>query len=154
MARKAAAPGPLEAKVREYVAALESGDLQRMLGLFAPEARVTSPLAGTRDADAFYKLLFESSGASRVRLLESVEDTRSAAAHLEYDWTLTNGKRTRFECMDLFHFDDEGRIRELKIFYDPAEIRSDYLAVNSTRETRKEPKSPAPSKTPRGPEAR
>ncbi len=130
MARKADPLGPLEAKVCDYVAALESADLERMLSLFTTEARVTSPLAGTHDAQAFYKGLFESTGTSRIRLLETVEDTRSAAAHLEYDWTLANGKRTRFECMDLFHFDDDGRIRALKIFYDPSEIRSDYNKVS------------------------
>lgn len=120
--------------MQDYVDALQEADLDRMLALFTPDAEVTSPLEGTCDAVSFYTRLFKVTKASRVRLLRGFlsGDGLSASAHLEYDWTFTNGVRTRFECMDLFEFDENERIRVLKIFYDPAGVRSDYETVSGS----------------------
>ncbi len=120
--------------MEEYVEALQEADLDRMLALFTPGAEVTSPLEGTCDAVSFYTRLFKVTKASRVRMLQGFlsPDDGSASAFLEYDWTLTNGSRTRFECVDLFGFDEKGSIRSLKIFYDPAGVRSAYETVSGS----------------------
>jgi hypothetical protein len=122
--------GGLRDRMEDYVAALEAGDLEGVLELFRPKAKIVSPLEGTLDAKTFYTRLFEATEASRVQLLKVfIGDAGWSAAHLKYDWTLSDGTRTRFEVMDLFHFDDDGQIKELKIFYDPGRIRESYEGV-------------------------
>jgi hypothetical protein len=104
-----------------------------MLALFAPEGRVHSPLQGERRATDFYRALFATTKESRVEILDVYEDPGAgAAARLRYTWTLTGGAHV-FECMDVFRYDAQGHILELRIYYDPQGIRQDYdAAVKAT----------------------
>ena len=124
--------GGLQEQIEEYVVALQEGDLDRLLALFEPKAKIVSPLEGTKDPKTFYKHLLDVTQDSSIRLVQHfIGGSGWAAAYLKYDWTLTDGTRTRFEVMDLFRFGDDGRIKELKVFYDPARIRPAYEAIGN-----------------------
>lgn len=121
----------VRAVVEAYVEALDAGDDEAVVDLFAPEAVVTSPLRESVPARQFYTDLIEDSRESQVELVEVFTGDASAAAQLAYDWTLSDGTRTAFDCVDVFRFDDEGQITSLRIFYDPSEIQDAYEAVRS-----------------------
>ncbi|MDF0490404.1 nuclear transport factor 2 family protein [Sphingomonas sp. H39-1-10] len=115
-----------------YLAGLNSGDLDAVLALFTPDAQVSSPLYGVRDARSFYTDLFADTERSETQLL-NVFDTSSGgpaiALHFEYDWTLGSGKLVKFECVDVFELtEDAQRFRKITIIYDTAHLRADFEA--------------------------
>jgi hypothetical protein len=48
-----------------------------------------------------------------------------ATGYFVYDWGLKDGSAVRFECVDVFDFDAQGRIERMMIVYDTHPIRSE-----------------------------
>lgn len=115
-----------------YLAALNEGDLEAVLALFAPEASVVSPLYGVKPATQFYRELFADTSRSQTRLLNVFlpqDDAASVALHFRYDWTLANGQPVSFECVDVFELDAaRERFTRLTIIYDTAPLRAEFEA--------------------------
>lgn len=115
-----------------YLDALNRGDLDAVLALFLPDARVSSPLYGDRDAASFYTELFADTARSETRLLhvfDSSASTSAVALHFAYDWTLANGTPVQFECVDVFELsEDRERFVGITIIYDTAPLRAEFAA--------------------------
>jgi len=47
-----------------------------------------------------------------------------ATGYFIHDWGLKDGTAVRFECVDVFEFDDNGLIEQMIIVYDTHPIRS------------------------------
>ena len=45
-------------------------------------------------------------------------DMRVGAGQFRYDWTMKDGTRTSFECVDIFYLNADGLIEKLSIIYD------------------------------------
>jgi nuclear transport factor 2 (NTF2) superfamily protein len=115
----------------QYLTSLQEGNLSGVLSLFSSDAKVYSPLFGVLTPVEFYQDLFKQTRASKTQLLNvlesSFENTKKALAlHFNYEWTLINGTQVQFECVDVFELDEHGKIKQLKIIYDTAPIRSDF----------------------------
>lgn len=108
--------------IDDYLAALETGDLDAMLELFAEDATVTSPLQGEMEPAPFYEDLFAETKLSETRVRHELEGDGCVAVHFDYRWVLADGSETTFECVDVFELDDAGRIAELRVVYDTAEL--------------------------------
>lgn len=119
--------------IKNYLNSLELSDYEKLISLFTEDAIVYSPLYGEILASKFYKDLFEDTSKSKITLLNILmgEDERVAAGHFRYDWTLANGTPTCFECVDIFNFSPEGKIKELRIIYDSAKTRSSFEKLNA-----------------------
>ena len=115
----------MEEKIKAYLQGLEAGDYQQLISLFADEAVVHSPLYGKRSARTFYRELLDDSSASRIRLLHIYHQPggRRAAVNFIYEWALANGSQVAFDCVDLFEWNEEEKITELKIIYDASQSR-------------------------------
>jgi ketosteroid isomerase-like protein len=113
--------------VREYLVALEAGDVERLVALFAPDGCVVSPFLGRVAARTFFPKVAEASTGARLAVhdvLASVEGNPRAAAYFRYDWWLKDGSLVSFDCADVFDFDPEtGAIRSLIILYDTHPLR-------------------------------
>ncbi len=117
----------IEKTIKEYFKGLEVGSYENIIKLFSPNAIVHSPLYGEVEAREFYKELFKDTSKSKITLINifvSINNPRTAAAHFRYHWILKDGTPTSFECVDVFQFDDNGKIRELTIIYDTSKIRA------------------------------
>jgi hypothetical protein len=112
----------------EYLDFLENGEAEKLLSLFSDEAIVHSPLYGDLPAGTFYRDLFEATENSDIKLRDCYNGDREncAAINFEYSWTLINGERLTFNCVDLFEFDSSGKILELFIIYDTYPIRERF----------------------------
>jgi hypothetical protein len=112
-----------------YIAALDAGDLNGLLALFAPGAMVHSPLYGSYAAPVFYKEMFAKSGNSKGTLLgvlgrgETVAGRPLIAFWFRFDWILASGTHAPFDCVDLCELDDGNKIINLNIVYDTADVR-------------------------------
>ena len=116
--------------VNAYVAALDAGDLDGLLALFAPGAVVHSPLYGSVPAPEFYKEMFAKSGNSKGTLLgvlgrgQTAEGRPLIAFWFRFDWVLASGTHAPLDVVDLCELDDQGRIANLNIVYDSATVRT------------------------------
>lgn len=113
--------------VRSYFEHLTASDTEAIVGLFADDGFVVSPVLGTMAAADFYRTLDDASSCNvlTVHGVMSSDDDRFHAAHFTYDWTLAAGDEIRFEGVDMFEFDDADRIVSMKIFYDTHPTRSE-----------------------------
>lgn len=118
--------------VAEYLRALEGGSAEAVLRLFAAGAMVHSPLYGEQPATEFYPALFADSSASRITPLiafQGLPPAQAGAAYFRYHWTLANGELVVFDCVDVFQFDGQGLITDLRIIYDASETRRALSAL-------------------------
>lgn len=111
--------------IDDYLDALEAGDLEAMLDLFADGATVVSPLRGPTAPEPFYEELFAETRRSETTVRHRFEADAHAAVHFDYRWVLEDGRETTFECVDVFDLDGDGRIEELRIVYDAGRVRDD-----------------------------
>ena len=121
---------PPQQLCKSYLNALNSGDLDAVLALFSPDAQVSSPLYGERDAKSFYADLFADTARSETRLLNIFDKSDGGPAlalHFEYDWTLGDGKLVKFQCVDVFELtSDAQQFQKITIVYDTAPLRADF----------------------------
>jgi hypothetical protein len=109
-----------------YLKSLEAGDAKTIINLFSEDGIIHSPLYGNKPAKDFYKDLFADTSQSVITLLnifKSFTNPNIAAAHFRYGWTLRDGTKTDFEAVDVFNFDEHGKIKEMTIIYDTAKTR-------------------------------
>ena len=118
----------MQATIRQYLNALEKADFDQLMTLFSDKAIVISPLYGRRPASEFYKELLEDTKQSKLKLLGIFNNSneKSAAVNFLYEWTLANGEVNSFDCVDIFEFEKEGKIKSVKIIYDTAQTRPDF----------------------------
>lgn len=114
-------------QIRTYLQALERGDVAAICALFAPEAQIFSPFLGWMEPAPFFAKVDAASGESKITPIDicvSTTGARRATGYFIYDWGLTDGSSVRFECVDVFEFDDNGLIERMIIVYDTYPIRS------------------------------
>ena len=117
----------IEKTIKDYLKGLELGSAEEIIKLFAPNAIVHSPLYGEIKARKFYQDLFKDTSKSKITLMNifiSQNNSQIAAGHFRYDWILKDGTLTSFECVDVFRFAKDGKIKELTIIYDTSKIRT------------------------------
>ncbi len=116
----------IEKTIKSYLNRLEVGSAEEIIKLFSPDSIVHSPLYGETQAKKFYQDLFKDTSKSKITLMNiliSQSNPNIAAGHFRYDWILKDGTPTSFECVDIFRFDKDGKIKELTIIYDTSKIR-------------------------------
>ncbi|WMY11732.1 nuclear transport factor 2 family protein [Paraburkholderia phenoliruptrix] len=114
-------------QVRNYLEELERGDVAAICALFTPNAQIFSPFLGWMRPAPFFAKVEAASGESRITPIDicvSTTGARRATGYFVYDWGLKDGSAVRFECVDVFEFDDNGLIERMIIVYDTHPIRS------------------------------
>ena len=96
-----------------------------MIKLFTKDAVVLSPFYGKKKAVDFYREVFKDTLKSKITLLNILRSHNKgiAAGHFRYDWVLKDGTPTYFECVDIFQFAQDGKIKQVSIICDTAKIR-------------------------------
>jgi hypothetical protein len=114
--------------VRDYLAALETGDPDRILALFAADGWVLSPMLGRMSARDFFPKVVAASSTTQLTVhdvLVSAEGHPRAVGYFLYEWWLRDGSKVAFECADVFNFNPStGKIESLIILYDTHPIRA------------------------------
>lgn len=126
--------------IKPYLEALEEGNYEKITKLFTDDATILSPLYGKIKAKDFYRKLFKDTAKSKITLLNVFrgDDKSVGAGHFCYDWTLKGGTSTSFECVDVFRFAADGKIKQLTIIYDAHKTRrslgDDFIKPKVQRE--------------------
>jgi hypothetical protein len=106
---------------------LERGDVTAICALFTPDAKIFSPFLGWMHPEPFFEKVDAASGESRITLIDicvSVTGSRRATGYFVYDWGLKDGSVVKFECVDVFEFDESHRIERMIIVYDTHPVRN------------------------------
>ncbi|KWA11472.1 nuclear transport factor 2 family protein [Burkholderia territorii] len=114
-------------QVDTYLKALERGNVAEICALFAPDAQIYSPFLGWMAPQPFFEKVVAASGQSRITPIDICVSTTGApraTGYFVYDWGLKDGSEVRFECVDVFEFDDDARIERMIIVYDTHPVRS------------------------------
>jgi len=116
-----------------YFKNLENGNYNSLMKLFDNQAIVLSPLYGKRDAKSFYKELIEDSLKSKIRVVQIFvnENALSGAGNFIYEWVIKSGAKSSFEGVDLFEFNKEGKIKQVRIIYDTKGTRESFERMKS-----------------------
>jgi len=114
------------ASMLAYLEYLGSADIAGLRSLFAPNAKVLSPLYGELEATAFYDRLMEDTSASSLNLHHHWYDEKSrrGALFFAYGWDMANGQFAQFDVVDIIDFNHLGEIEKLQIIYDTEATRS------------------------------
>ena len=124
-----------EETIKKYFESLSNGDYESLINLFEDKAVVFSPLYGKRLAKDFYKELIEDSDEnSKVNLITAFVKDNKGAGHFEYSWVLKNKKKFSFEGVDLFEFNENGKIKQIKIIYDTYGTRENFEEMKENKE--------------------
>ncbi|MBN3730408.1 MULTISPECIES: nuclear transport factor 2 family protein [unclassified Burkholderia] len=114
-------------QVDTYLKALERGDVAAICALFTPDARIYSPFLGWMQPTPFFEKVVSASGQSRITAIDicvSATGARRATGYFVYDWGLKDGSAVQFECVDVFEFDESGRVERMVIVYDTHPVRA------------------------------
>jgi len=109
-----------------YIDFLQKGNLKELLGLFAENGKVDSPLYGEMNADGFYRELESDTTNSELKLkgIFEEEDSDSIALYFNYKWTMKNNELVEFDVVDIIEFNEANQITKLKIIYDTFKSRA------------------------------
>lgn len=113
--------------VRSYFARLTASDMDGIISMFEPDAKVSSPYVDGMSADDFFAQLGVASARNQLKVFDVLVGERgdSVAAHFEYDWTLGSGDNVIFRGVDYFKFGPSGKFASLVVYYDSYPIRHD-----------------------------
>ena len=115
-----------EQTLKRYFVALDAGDLEGVLTVFADDAVVHSPFLGRLSAREFFPKVFAASSASDITVFDILASTQGqarAVGYFRYDWTLKDGTKVYFDAADVFDFNAEDEIIRMTILYDTHPLR-------------------------------
>ncbi|MBN3834778.1 nuclear transport factor 2 family protein [Burkholderia sp. Ac-20344] len=114
-------------QILSYLQALERGDVAAICSVFKPDAQIFSPFLGWMTPAPFFAKVDAASASSKITPIDicvSTMGARRATGYFIYDWGLKDGSTVRFECVDVFEFDESGLVERMIIVYDTHPIRS------------------------------
>ncbi len=115
-------PEAMQAAVHAYVRALNAADLEAIVRLFADDAVLEDPVGslprrGIAEIRAFY------AGSLSLKLQAELEGpVRAVAREAAFAFSVSfdiDGQRTTIRPIDVFRFDDAGRIVQMRAFFGP-----------------------------------
>lgn len=118
-------PAAMTAAVHAYVAALNAGDLDAIVALYADDASVedpvgSKPLVGIEAIRAFY------ARSTAIALQVTLDgEVRVAGNECAFPFSVSfvhEGRRTTIRPIDTFRFDEAVRIVQMRAFFGPGNI--------------------------------
>lgn len=115
----------MTAAVHAYVAALNAGDLDAIVALYADDASVedpvgSKPLVGIEAISAFY------ARSTAIRLQVTLDgEVRVGGNECAFPFSVSfihEGRRTTIRPIDTFRFDDAGRIVQMRACFGPINV--------------------------------
>ena len=114
-----------------YFSAVNEDRFDDVAALFAPEATLTAPGVGPLQPEAIAPYLAK---ALRGYPTHHDEPTRiieapgTATVEITFTGETSTGEPITFEALDVFDFDDHGRITRLRTWFDSHELRKKLRA--------------------------
>lgn len=111
--------------LQEYIDAFNAKDIDRLIALFADDAKVEDPVGsppkvGRQEIEAFYR---ESMLGSQLELLAPPRGSYSNAATITFAvHAQMEGRAIRIEVTDVMTFDSNGKISTMHAYWGPDDM--------------------------------
>src|SRR5918998_2182470 len=120
-------PEVISRGVKDYFAAIRAMDVEAWIATFAPDAVSYDPVGAPPTAGHDALRQFFGAIVSAFKKVGFTEDhvfiaNNEAAVKWTGHGTGTNGREVRFEGIDVFEFNEEGKIRTIRAYWNPAEV--------------------------------
>lgn len=105
--------------LQSYLRAIQARDLEAILQLFRPDARVTHPILGRLTAAEFFPTLLQATRSDQAsdEVIYLAEPDR-AALYFQDEWEDSAGVHFRNPIVLLFEFAPEGKVAALEVVFD------------------------------------
>lgn len=117
----------MKKQLQEYIDAFNAGDSERLMKLFADEARVEDPVGqppkiGYQEVATFYTESM--SGGAQLELVAPPRGSFSNAAAISFKvHSKMEGKSICIHVTDVMTFDEEGKIVTMQAFWGPDDMQ-------------------------------
>lgn len=119
-----------EQTIRDYVAGLNSFNLDQCLNTFVEGGSVDSPFYGKIPAQQFFTDLFSDSEPSDIQvrhIMFSAQEETIASAVLDYSWVLKDHTTTDFKMVVIFEFHETSDLLEkVELIYDTSKVATNF----------------------------
>ena len=112
--------------VEAYISAYGRGDLDGVVGVFAEHATAEDPVGSPPLAGKPAIRDFMAVGIAMGAQLTLEGPIRCAGDYAAFPFVVTldiEGQATRIEVIDIFRFDDDGKVVEMRAFFGPENIK-------------------------------
>ena len=121
-------PARIRAVVDSYVAAFRTRDRALYLSLFAEDGTVEDPVGATPVVgQKALATFFDAATAAGPVILDLLpDDVRVSGNHVAFAFRLrieAGGRAFALKVIDTFDFDPDGRIRAMRAYWNPSELR-------------------------------
>ena len=116
-------PEHMQAAVRAYIAALNAGDIDAIVALYAEDATVEDPVGSPpHHGHAAIRTFYAASVAMKleVQLEGQVRAVASEAAFAFSVGLTVDGKRVVIRPIDVFRFNEAGKVVQMRAFFSQA----------------------------------
>lgn len=106
---------PAATAAKDYVEAMNAGDIEKMMSLFAPGAVLRHPSGVYADPDSIRSFFIDIAfgNAARLERVDLIAQASTAWLEVEATSAVTAGRQ---RVVDVFRVDGEGRITDLGIY--------------------------------------
>ena len=118
-------PEHMQAAVRAYIAALNAGDIDAIVALYAEDATVEDPVGSTPQRGLAQIRTFYSASLSMALQVVLDGEIRAVANEAAFAFSVSlvmDGKRITIRPIDVMRFDAQGRITSMRAFFGPDNI--------------------------------
>lgn len=123
----------MEATVRAYFDGVNDERYADVAALFAPAGTLTAPGAGTLGGEAqiaaYFAAALKPYPEHRDEPTRSIYAESTATVEIHYTGKLATGEGLEFDAVDVFDFDDDGRIVRLTSWYDSHAVRTQLRRI-------------------------
>ena len=112
--------------VEAYIAAYGRGDLEGVVAVFADNATAEDPVGSPPLVGKAAIRDFMAVGISMGAQLTLEGPIRCAGDYAAFPFVVTldiEGQATRIEVIDIFRFDDDGKVMEMRAFFGPENMK-------------------------------
>ena len=113
-------PEHMQAAVRAYIAALNAGDIDAIVALYAEDATVEDPVGSTPQRGLAQIRTFYSASLSMALQVVLDGEIRAVANEAAFAFSVSlvmDGKRITIRPIDVMRFDAQGRITAMRAFF-------------------------------------
>ena len=113
-------PEHMQAAVRAYIAALNAGDIDAIVALYAEDATVEDPVGSTPQRGLAQIRTFYSASLSMALQVVLDGEIRAVANEAAFAFSVSlvmDGKRITIRPIDVVRFDAQGRITSMRAFF-------------------------------------
>lgn len=111
---------------RELFAKTDSMDVDAIVSLFAPDARVvfgnSDPLVGHHEIRTGTTAFYDTIAGLRHSIVTEWTFANDTIAELKVTYDRKDGKQVTIPCVTIFHTDAEGKIDDYRVYFDVAPI--------------------------------